>query len=33
MDVADDALIDGLRRLQDYLDSTEGGAASCPDSR
>jgi 8-oxo-dGTP pyrophosphatase MutT (NUDIX family) len=33
MDVADDALIDGLRRLQDYLDSTEGGARSCPDSR
>jgi 8-oxo-dGTP pyrophosphatase MutT (NUDIX family) len=33
MDVADDALVDGLRRLQEYLDSTEGGAASCPDSR
>jgi 8-oxo-dGTP pyrophosphatase MutT (NUDIX family) len=33
MNVADDALIDGLRRLQDYLGSTEGGAASCPDSR
>jgi hypothetical protein len=24
MEVADDALIDGLRRLQDYLDLTEG---------
>ena len=33
MDVADDALIDGLRRLQDYLDPSEGGVRSCPDSR
>ena len=33
MAVADDALIDGLRRLQDYLDSSEGGKCSCPDSR
>lgn len=33
MQVADAALIDGLRRLQDYLDSGEGGLHSCPDSR
>jgi 8-oxo-dGTP pyrophosphatase MutT (NUDIX family) len=33
MDIADDALIDGLRRLQDYLDSCEGGAHACQDSR
>ena len=33
MQVADDALIDGLRRLQDYLDVGEGGECSRPGSR
>jgi len=33
IEVADDALIDGLRRLQAYLDSREGGVYSCPDMR
>jgi 8-oxo-dGTP pyrophosphatase MutT (NUDIX family) len=31
MDVADDALIDGLRRLRDYLDSSEGAVELCQD--
>ena len=32
LDVADDALIDGLRRLQDYIQTGEGGEDSCQDS-
>ena len=32
LDVADDALIDGLRRLQDYIQTGEGGGVSCQDS-
>ena len=32
LDVADDALIDGLRRLQDYIQTGEGGGVSWQDS-
>jgi 8-oxo-dGTP pyrophosphatase MutT (NUDIX family) len=33
LQVADDALIDGVRRLQKYVQSSESGDAPCPDSR
>jgi 8-oxo-dGTP pyrophosphatase MutT (NUDIX family) len=31
--VADDALIDGVRRLQNFISSSHNGNGSCPDSR
>ena len=31
--VADEALIDGVRRLQRYVSATENGDGSCPDLR
>lgn len=33
LQVADDALIDGVRRLQNYVSSSENGDGSCPDLR
>ncbi len=33
MDIADDALIDGLRRLRDYVHSSKDGVHPCQDSR